>query len=267
MKRILVLFFLGILFIPFSSFAQADRDYVIGDGDGLSISVWGVPELSVEVVVRPDGKITLPAVGDVTASGLTPQQLTDQLKKDLRAFVKEPIVTLTVTAITNNKVYVAGGGVPSAIINLPGRTTLFKFLCQFGSLEGADLHHAYLVRNGKKIIEDFYDLYWDGNLSRDIPLQAEDIVFIPSNEVNKVYVVGAVVKPMFIVYRKGLKVLDAILEAGGFTEYAKENDVEILRKSGEKIRVKIEKLTEGKDSSQNILLEPGDYIVVEEGIF
>jgi len=253
--------------VPYLCHADADKDYVIGDGDGLAVSVWGVPELSVDVVVRPDGKITLPAVGDIDASGYSPQQLTEHLKERLMNFVKEPIVTLTVKEITNNKVYVAGGGVPSAIINLPSRTTLFKFLCQFGTLDGADLRHAYVVREGRKILEDFYSLYWEGDFSRDIKLQAEDIVFIPNNEVNKVYVVGGVKNPMFIIYRKGLKVFDAILEAGGFTEFAKENDVEIIRKSGEKISVKIKKLTEGKDSTQNIFLEPGDYIVVEEGIF
>jgi hypothetical protein len=64
-------------------------DYVIGDGDSLNVSVWGVPELSVTTVVRPDGKITLPAVGDVVATGLTPVELSRDLTKVLESYVKK----------------------------------------------------------------------------------------------------------------------------------------------------------------------------------
>jgi len=65
MKGIILLFAL-VMAAPLA--AYAGDDYVIGDGDGLQISVWGVPEMSVAVTVRPDGKITLPAAGDVMAS-------------------------------------------------------------------------------------------------------------------------------------------------------------------------------------------------------
>lgn len=86
------------------------QDYVIGSGDSLSVSVWDVQALSVSVTVRPDGKITLPAVGDVAASGLTPAQLSEKLTEVLTDYVKSPIVTVTVDKVTNNRVYVAGAG-------------------------------------------------------------------------------------------------------------------------------------------------------------
>ena len=78
-----------------------------------NVSVWGVPELSVNIVVRPDGKITLPAVGDVAATGLTPVELSRDLTKVLDSYVKKPIVTVAVAGVTNNRVYISGGGVPS----------------------------------------------------------------------------------------------------------------------------------------------------------
>lgn len=243
-------------------------DYVIGDGDGLRVSVWGVPELSVDVKVRPDGKITLPAVGDLTASGLTPEQLGNNIQKALVRFVKQPLVTLTVTEITRNRVYIAGGGTPARVINLPGRTTLFKLLCQLGDLQNADLRRSYLLRNGRKVVTDFHALFLDGDFSRDVVLEPEDIVFIPNNELDKVYVVGAVKEPKYIIYRDGLKVLDAILEAGGFTEYADQNDVVINRREPElKIRVKLKDLTTGKDLGMNLKLQPGDYVSVAEKLF
>ncbi len=242
-------------------------DYIIGDGDVLQVSVWGVPELSVQVVVRPDGKITLPASGDVVATGMTPEILGQQIKTLLGKFVKEPVVTLTVVEVTNNKVYVAGGGVPSRVVNLAGRTTLFRFLCNIENFENADLFESYLLRKGKRMFANFYALLIKGDMSKDLNLEPEDILYIPSNETKKIYVVGAVKEPMSIPYREEMKVLDAILSAGGFDEYAKENDVSIVRKNEKKIRVKINDLIEGKDFNQNIELLPGDYVVISESFF
>lgn len=258
-------FFIFVLF-QFCTPAVAE-DYVIGDGDTLQVSVWGVPDLSVMVKVRPDGKITLPAAGDVEASGMTPAQLSKRLGVVLGKFVKEPIVTLTVSEITNNKVYVFGGGVTSSVMNLTGRTTLFKLLCQLQNIDNTDLKNAYLMRDNQRFFTDFYSLFVGGDLSKDFNLKAEDIIFIPTNELNKIYIVGAVVEPKYIFYREGIKVLDAILESGGFNEFADENDVTIVRNGSTKIRVKLKNLMKGKDITQNYQLIPGDYVIVSESIF
>ena len=245
-------------------------DYVIGDGDGLDISVWGVPELSVGTIVRPDGKITLPAVGDVMATGLTPVELGRDLTKVLDSYVKKPIVTVAVSGITNNRIYISGGGVPSTVINLSGRTTLFKLLCSLDGVENADMKHARLMRNNKQQDIDIYALFVDGEITRDIELQSEDILYLPTNEKNKVYVVGAVNNPTYIIYREGLRILDAILECGGFSKYAKESAVLILRKNAGKdtrIKINIEDLVSDGDLAQNIELARGDYVIVQEGIF
>lgn len=242
-------------------------DYVIGDGDVLQVSVWGVPELSVKVKVRPDGKITLPASGDVMASGMTPETLGRHIRSLLAKFVKEPVVSLTVVEMTNNKIYVAGGGVPPRVVNLPGRTTLFKFLCQIENIDKADLAQSYLLRKGKRLGADFYALLIRGDMKQDLPLEADDILYIPSNEQNKVYVVGAVKEPMAIPFHQDIKVLDAILAAGGFGEYAKENNVTVVRSNSEKIRVKVKDIIKGKNLSQNIELSPGDYVFVDESFF
>jgi len=242
-------------------------DYVIGDGDVLNVSVWGVPELSGPATVRPDGKITLPAAGDVSASGLTPEHLAKNLTRVLGEFVKKPIVTVKVEKITNNKVYVAGSGVPSSVVQLEGRTTLFKCLCSLPSLENGDLRRAYLIRNEQKMKVDFHALLAEGDFSQDVELRPDDIVFIPSRELSKVYVLGAIKEPRFIFFRDGMKVLDAVLEAGGFNEYAKGNSVVVHRKSGQRLKVRGADLIEGKDLAQNIFLQPGDLITIEEGFF
>jgi len=259
--------FLFLAFMGFFTVAAQAEDYVIGGGDILQVSVWGVPEMSGEFVVRPDGKITLPAAGDVPAAGQTPVRLGENLAVVLSGFVKKPIVTVAVTGITNNRIYISGGGVPPAVVSLPGKTTLFKFLCSLQGLENADLRGAYLLRKGERVPVDFFALFWEGDFSKDPELEPEDILFIPNNERNKIYVLGAVKEPKYIFYRDGVKVLDAILEAGGFNEFASKNDVVIFRKNQEKIRVKAKDLTRGKDLAQNVPLAPGDYVVVEEGFF
>ena len=246
---------------------QGGDDYVIGDGDSLSVSVWGVPELSVGVVVRPDGKITLPAIGDIPASGNTPMQLAGKLTEKMKEVVKAPIVTVTVSGITNNKVYVIGGGVPPGVNVLAGRTTLMKFMARFGNYKAADLTRAYLMRDGKKLDVNFYDLLIKGDLANDPLLKTEDIIYVPDIESNKIYIMGAVVTPKLTYHREGYKVLDAILEAGGMTKFASENSVLVLRKGSAPLTVKMKDLMKDGDLSQNIFLMPGDFIIVKEGIF
>lgn len=259
-----------LFFCVLSSVPALAEDYVIGDGDTLSVSVWGVPELSVDMIVRPDGKITLPAVGDVPATGLTPVELSRDLTKVLDNYVKKPIVTVSVSGITNNRIYVSGGGVPSRVINLSGRTTLFKLLCSLEGIENTDLKFARMLRDGKELEVDFYSLFNEGEIEEDIELQSEDILFLPTNEKNKVYVVGAVENPQYLIYREGLRILDAILECGGFSKYAKESSVLILRKSDDKdmrLKINLENLVSDGDLGQNIELARGDYVIVQEGIF
>ena len=245
----------------------AADDYIIGAGDVLQVSVWGSPEFSVETPVRPDGKMTLPAVGEVVAEGLTPQQLGKKLEEVIKKFIKRPIVTLSVTQITNNKVYISGGGVGTGVISLPGKTTLFKLLCQLDNIRETDLTNAYLSRNGTKLLTNLYPLFMEGDLSQDIELKTDDVIHIPANEVNKVYVVGAIAAPQAVPFTHGMKVLDAILAAGGFEEFAKQTNVVIMRKDGTQIAVNIKDLLKGKDIKQNVSVMPGDYVIVKESMF
>ncbi len=264
--RLLIIVF--ILLLPVAVYAG---DYIIGEGDALQISVWGEEQLSVSVRVRPDGRITIPALGEVTAAGLTPNELQALLSKKLTKFVKNPpVVTVIVAEITNNKVFVFGGGVTPGVYNLDRRTTLLELLCQVSDVKSADLKRAYVLRNGKKIKEDFHRLFVDGTISEDMVIEPNDVIFFPALDERNVYVVGAVNKPMFIKYREGLTAMAAILEAGGFSKFAKQNDIIVYRKGeNEEIEIplKIKKLINDGDLEQNVKLRPGDYIVVREGMF
>ena len=256
-----------LLFIPVIAFGE---DYVIGESDTLFVSVWGNEQLSLSVRVRPDGKITIPALGEVTAAGLTPKELQDLLTENLKKIVKGPIVTVIVQDINNNKVYVFGGGVNPGVFPLEGRTTLLQLLCLIEGVNDADLRRAYVLRKGEKIKEDFFGLFIMGKTKEDLLIKTNDLIFIPPFEDRNVYVIGAVNIPIAIDYRDGIKVMEAILAAGSFTKFARKNNTVIFRKDGEKeieIPVKLDDLIKDGDLKQNVLLQPGDYIVVKEGMF
>jgi len=245
-------------------------DYVIGEGDVLNISVWGNKDLSLSVKVRPDGKITIPALGDVPAAGQSPAALQSQLTEKLKELVNKPVVTVIVQEINNSKIYVFGGGVKAGMYDLTRKSTLLQLLCQAGDLKTADLQKGYVMRGGKKIKEGLYQLFILGDVSEDMTLQADDIIFIPSYAEKNIYVVGAVNAPKIIEYREGMNVLDAILESGGGTKFAKLNDTVIYRREGGKeqvIPVRVKDLIKDGDLSQNVTLKPGDYVVVKEGMF
>jgi polysaccharide export outer membrane protein len=281
MKQILLAF--ALLLLPFTSFAS---DYIVGEGDGLDIAVWGVKDLTFSVRVRPDGKITVPGLGDFPASGQTPSALQASLSIKLKELVKNPIVTVTVREITNSKVYIFGGGINSGVHDLNRRTTLLQLLCSLGSptvgvsggggsvagpsMRAADYKRAYVLRGGKKIKEDFYALFVKGDTTEDIFMESNDSLFIPQLLDRSVYVLGAVTSPKAIEYRDGMTVMEAILEAGGFTKFASQNDTQIRRKEANKeisLPVRAKEIIQGGSMDQNVKLKPGDYVIVKESLF
>ncbi len=266
-RSIVTAVLLWLLVLPGAAMAN---DYIIAEGDVIDIGVWGVAELSFSARVRPDGKITVPGFGEVAAAGQSPQALQGALEKNLRSLVKSPIVTVSVREITNNQVHIFGGGVSSGVYDLIRRTTLLQLLCQIADFSQADLSRAYVLRQGEKVKTGFENLYLKGDAAEDLPLQRGDVIFIPAAEERNVYVLGAVNEPRFIAHREGLTVMEAILEAGGFSKFAKQNDTVILRHiSGreERIGVRMKDLIKGGDLRQNIRLEAGDYVIVKEGLF
>jgi polysaccharide export outer membrane protein len=268
MKRFVVALLIGLL-LALPLMAQA-ADYVIGEGDSLDISVWGVKDLQFSVKVRPDGKITVPGLGEVLASGTTPSALQLSLTEQLKELVKNPIVTVTVKEITNSKVYIFGGGVKSTVYELSRRTSLLQLLCLVSELKGADLNKAYLLRNGQKVKADLHKLFIGGEVEHDVLLQTGDALFLPVLADKSVYVLGAVNSPKAIEFREGMKVMEAILESGGFTKFADQNDVVVRRKDGKEaltLEVKAKRLFKEGDLSQNIELKAGDYVMVKESFF
>lgn len=267
MKR-LILPLLLFLLLPTTSLAE---EYVVAENDVLFVSVWGEEALSVTAKVRPDGKITIPGLRDVQAAGLTPMALTDVLEERLATMVQNPILTVTVQEIAPRRLYVFGEGVETAgPLSLPPQSSLLQGLASLSNTKSADFSRAYLMRAGTIIKENLHGLYVDGDVTQDILLQGNDFLFIPRLKDPNVYVLGAVNDPRFIPHRQGLTLLEAVLEAGGFSPMARENRTSVVRKQQDDedlvIPVRGKDLLQG-DTTQNIELLPGDYVIVREGLF
>ncbi len=250
---------------------RALKNYTIGPEDVLDIRVWENPKLSVVVPVRPDGKITVPLVGDMLASGMEPLSLKRALESSLSSYIQNPTVTVIVQSINSLNIFLLGGGVPNSVIAPKREISLMQLLSQIGSLENADLEGAFLLRGDERLDVDFYRLAVKGDVSQDIPLSPGDVVFIPSSFEKRIQIVGAVNNPMTLSYRKGLTILDAVLMAGGLTEYANSKNLVVIRKDGDgadtnEISVRFRNITVKGDIEENIELMPGDMIIVKEGL-
>jgi len=126
---------------------EPPSDYVIGSDDVLRISVWKEPDLTETLPVRPDGKISMPLLNDVTAAGLTPLQLRDVITERLKKYVTDPRVTVAVTAMNSRRVFVTGEVNHSGPITLLPNMTVRQAISQAGFTQFANTKAIYLLRN------------------------------------------------------------------------------------------------------------------------
>jgi polysaccharide export outer membrane protein len=162
-----------------------DKDFVIGLEDVLAINVWKDPELSVkDIVVRPDGRISLPLVGDIQADGLTVRQLQDSIAIKLKDYITAPIVTVTVVKIFSQSVSVVGQVLKPGVVSLGAPMTVMELLARAGGLTlDAKSKKIKILRKeqGKTITLPFNynDIINGTNLNQNILLKNGDVVVVP----------------------------------------------------------------------------------------
>ncbi len=125
----------------------ASPGYVIGADDMLMVSVWKEPDLTNTLPVRPDGNISLPLLNDVPAAGLTPMQLAASITEKLKKYVADPRVTVVVTQINSQKVFVTGDVLHTGAIQLLPDMTVLQALADAGFTQFANLKGIYVLRN------------------------------------------------------------------------------------------------------------------------
>ncbi|WP_432472300.1 XrtA/PEP-CTERM system exopolysaccharide export protein [Amphritea sp. HPY] len=173
---------------PQPSQEQVIADYVLGNGDKLDIRVWRNPELSVSLPVRPDGKISIPLAGEVTAAGKSTAELTETLVEKLSVFIKQPQVTVIVTdpqsAEFLQRVRITGAiSNPTSTPWRSGMTVLDLVLLSGGTTEFASENKAFLYRKVGNSVQTYpvylEDILRKGQLDTNYSLIPSDIITVP----------------------------------------------------------------------------------------
>jgi polysaccharide export outer membrane protein len=156
------------------------KSYQIGPGDILNVKIWKEADISGTYQVRPDGKITLPLIGDIQAGDLTPLQLTEQLTKALSEFINKPEVTVAIQAVLSKKFYITGE------INRPGAyalivpITILEALSNSGGFrEFANKKKIVIMRGAQRLKFNYNDVIKGKNLDTNIFLQDGDHIYVP----------------------------------------------------------------------------------------
>lgn len=153
--------------------------YVIGVQDQLFVRVWREPDFTMPYVVRPDGKITIPLIGDVQASGLTPERLAAQLKQGLSDYINNPDVTVTINQVNSKKFFVTGEVFRTGEYPLAVPTHVFDALSNAGGFrEFANKKKIVIIRGAERLKFNYLDILKGKNLEQNILLQNGDTIVV-----------------------------------------------------------------------------------------
>lgn len=251
----------------------ADQAYKLGPGDRFSFMVRGRPDISrEEIIVSPDGEITLPRAGVVQVSGRSLKQISEELTSALKVYYEEPEVTLLMRGFANNRVFVLGRVANPGAVSFSGKGTLLEALSLAGGLpvdtSKSFLSRCMIVRGREMVIWiDLRDLLENGNMALNASLQNRDVIFIPQSEDQVAYVLGQVQMPGVHLLRSSQTVLDAVMSHGGATRDADLTEVYLARQvngKGMVERINLGEIFAKGDFRRNFVLKEGDLIYVGE---
>lgn len=250
---------------------KKNEDYRLGPGDIMDISVWKRSEISGKnIVVAPDGIISVPKVGVIKVTGKTILKLSDQIKTTLARSYENPEVTITVREFHNNKAFVLGRVSEPGVVNFPGNGTLLEALALAGGLPhiGKDtfLTRCAIIRGNDTVIWiDLRELLDYGNMALNARILNNDVIFIPEAEDEMIMVLGEVANPGPILLKRGLSLVDAVMKSGGYNDAADLEKVFIIRSaSGQGIirQINLKAILETGNFTENYALLQDDIVYV-----
>jgi polysaccharide export outer membrane protein len=166
---------------PQGAAAPVDSNsFKVGPADVLNVRVWHEQEFSGPVSVHPDGKITLPLVGDLTVGGMTPAQIEQVIAQALTKYVVKPLVTVTVQEVLSKKYYLDGEIARVGEYPLVAPTTVLEAISRAGGLRDfANEKKIYILRGDKRILFNYKDVIHGKHMDQNIPLEPGDHVIVP----------------------------------------------------------------------------------------
>ncbi|WP_373092352.1 polysaccharide export protein [Zhongshania sp.] len=229
--------------------AVVNYNYRIAPGDVLTITVWEHPELTIPSgsfrsaeeggnVVKADGTVFYPYAGELPVSGLTTGEVQTLLQNKLGSVIKRPQIDVRVAAFRSQKVYVSGSVMKPGVVPITNTPlTLVDAIEQLGGLtDTATWGDIILNRQGSTHHITLRSLYEEGQWSQNLLLQDGDLVHIPRNDAEKVFVLGEVNRPQSLnMSRNGTSLAEALAEANGINEgRADGRGIYVLRNTGVK---------------------------------
>lgn len=168
--------------------SSAEYKYLIGPGDVVSVIVWRNPDLSMSVPVRPDGRISLPLVEDLSAAGKDPATVAREIERSLTKYLRDPVVTVVVTEFRgpySEQIRVIGQAAkPQALPYRENMTLLDVMIAVGGITDFADGNRSNILRTseGNKLYSvRLDDLLRDGDISANVPVKPGDVLIIPES--------------------------------------------------------------------------------------
>jgi polysaccharide export outer membrane protein len=250
---------------------------VIGRQDLLEIKVFQLDDFSQTVRVSDDGTISLPLLGQIPVAGLTREEVERTIARRLgERYVNDPQVTVFVREYRSRQVAVTGAVQKPASYEMPGRQTLVEMIALAGGVTKDAARTVVLMRRVEGAAPRRIELPLDGLLDQDnpganIPLEPGDIIYVPPEELIKIYVNGAVGKPGALEIRKSerMTVLQAVTAAGGATGRASEKRTRVVRTrpdgSKEILGVDLRRVKQGL--AEDPVLQADDVVFVPEAYF
>lgn len=240
-------------------------EYVLGPGDTLEVAVRGHPELAREVVVGPDGKITLPLAGVITAAGTDTGKLADVIAKAYESYVLNPRVSVAIKAFRKIRAAALGQVIHPGPYELqPGARLIDLIAASGGVTDAASLKDARLLRPGRSPETVDLTRVLAGDPQANILLAGGETLVITEDLVDFVNISGQVVHPGRYRIKGETRVLDALLQAGGLTASASISGGKLVHTSGESQPLGLDAMLLEQNMKVNIVLEPGDAIFVPE---
>ena len=246
---------------------QKRRTYLLGPGDIIKLTVWMHEDLSKEGVIRDDGTYHVHLVGNVNTEGMTVTQFQATVTKALAEYVQKPQVDAEIITYNSKFFYLVGQLREPGLYPITATTTVMEAISQGkGFTEKANLGEAYLIHNKDIVPVDFVSLFKSGRMENNIHLDDGDVIYVPSTDISRVYVMGEVQRPAAVPVRTGrISLAEAISEAGGFNETtAFKSAIRIIRgnfTNPEVLEVNFNDIVKGK-AVDYVYLKPGDIVYV-----
>jgi polysaccharide export outer membrane protein len=240
-------------------------EYLLGPGDVIDVAVWGHADLAREVTVSAEGNVVLPLVGVISASGQSVEHLASTISRAYAEYVLNPQVSITIKQFRTVRASVLGEVAHPGLYELRAGARLLDFVAAAGGPnEAAALKEVKLLVPGQAPRKLDLTQALAGDAGSNTVMRGGETLFIPEDLVNLINVEGQVTKPGRYRLKGEMRVLDALLAAGGLTDHASVTQAQLVRASNKSEPLSLDTLLLSQDMSHNVVLQPGDTLMIPE---